>query len=199
MFMKYIKTDSNVDLYKCPCCDRVLYAKHTVYDEDVFDCNCKENTIMASLDNGKYVVLVNCNTILSKNMSNCCTRKQSLCDTCRKMLVCHFNTRQGNRNIYRNKCSLYEKIPNPLDEIITKMMEEAETVDVKIVEGLLFPYYKYDNRLYTRDSIAKLHNAIGRRKVNWVRGQNDYTGSLASEEVFQKYIDLYNAFDTATK
>ena len=58
MFMKYVRTDSNGDLYKCPCCNRTLYAKHTVYNEDTFDCKCKENTIIASLNNGKFVVKV---------------------------------------------------------------------------------------------------------------------------------------------
>ena len=58
MFMKYQRTDNNGDLYKCPCCDRTLYAKHTVYDEDTFDCGCKEDTIVASLNNGKFVIKV---------------------------------------------------------------------------------------------------------------------------------------------
>lgn len=42
----------------------------------------------------------------------CCTQIQNLCDTCRKKLICpvlHINL--------RDKCELYEKLPNPLDEI----------------------------------------------------------------------------------
>lgn len=77
--------------------------------------------------------------------------------------------------------------------------EEEETVDVAIVEGLLFNYYDCDNMPYDKDVIAKLHNTIGNRKINWVRGQNVYTGGLVSEETFQKYVDLYNAYDAATK
>lgn len=45
----------------------------------------------------------------------CCTQIQNLCDTCRKKLICPFQ-----HNNLRDKCELYEKLPNPLDEIINE-------------------------------------------------------------------------------
>lgn len=45
----------------------------------------------------------------------CCTQIRNLCDTCRKKLICPFQ-----HNDLRDKCELYEKLPNPLDEIINE-------------------------------------------------------------------------------
>ena len=52
---------------------------------------------------------------IARNSMQCCTQIQNLCDTCRKALVCpvlHINL--------RDKCELYEKLPNPLDEIVNE-------------------------------------------------------------------------------
>lgn len=52
---------------------------------------------------------------IARNSMQCRTQIQNLCDTCRKALVCpvlHINL--------RDKCELYEKLPNPLDEIVTE-------------------------------------------------------------------------------
>lgn len=52
---------------------------------------------------------------LPKNMLNCCTPMRSICDTCRKVFVCPMPHIE-----HREKCGLYEPLPNPLDEIVTE-------------------------------------------------------------------------------
>lgn len=46
---------------------------------------------------------------------NSISKQVNLCNTCRKRLICPFQ-----RNDLRDKCELYEKLPNPLDEIINE-------------------------------------------------------------------------------
>lgn len=46
----------------------------------------------------------------------CCTQIQNLCDTCRKVFVCPFQHLKP-----RDKCELYEKLPNPIDEIVSEI------------------------------------------------------------------------------
>lgn len=52
---------------------------------------------------------------IASNSMQCCMPKHSLCDTCRKVLVCPMM-----QISMREKCELYEKLPNPLDEYITE-------------------------------------------------------------------------------
>lgn len=39
-----------------------------------------------------------------------------MCDTCRKVFVCPFQHVKP-----RDKCELYEKVPNPIDEIVSEI------------------------------------------------------------------------------
>lgn len=50
----------------------------------------------------------------------CCTQIQNLCNTCRKAFVCPFQ----HINL-RDKCELYEKLPNPLDEIVSEIITRS--------------------------------------------------------------------------
>lgn len=46
---------------------------------------------------------------------NCCTPMRSICDTCRKVFICPMQHMER-----REKCGLYEPLPNPLDEIVNE-------------------------------------------------------------------------------
>lgn len=50
---------------------------------------------------------------IASNSMQCCMPKHSLCDTCRKVLVCPMM-----QISMREKCELYEKLPNPLDDYV---------------------------------------------------------------------------------
>lgn len=49
----------------------------------------------------------------ARNNMQCCMPKRSLCDTCRKVLVCPMM-----QISMREKCELYEKLPNLFDKIV---------------------------------------------------------------------------------
>lgn len=50
---------------------------------------------------------------METNLNQCCVLMHSICDTCRKAFVCPMQHIE-----YREKCGLYEPLPNPLSEII---------------------------------------------------------------------------------
>lgn len=52
---------------------------------------------------------------IAMNSMQCCMPMRSICDTCRKVFVCPMQHIE-----HREKCGLYEPLPNPLDEIVTE-------------------------------------------------------------------------------
>jgi len=50
---------------------------------------------------------------METNLNQCCVSMHSICDTCRKVFICPMQYIE-----HREKCGLYEPLPNPLDEII---------------------------------------------------------------------------------
>lgn len=54
-----------------------------------------------------------------KDWHQCCVLQSSICNKCRNIFVCPFNSTQGSE-IYRKECALYEELPNPLDEIVNE-------------------------------------------------------------------------------
>lgn len=52
---------------------------------------------------------------METNLNQCCASMHSICDTCRKKFVCPMQHIE-----HREKCGLYEPLPNPLDEIINE-------------------------------------------------------------------------------
>lgn len=100
----------------------------------------------------------------------CCTEIRNLCDTCRKMFVCplpHINL--------RDKCDLYEKLPNPLDEIVTetrslnpikeeKSMESADRIEITFKSGETISYGKGEWDDYAYDGKA----VIVKKNSEWI-------------------------------
>lgn len=87
----------------------------------------------------------------ASNSMQCCTPKHSLCDTCRKVLVCPMM-----QISMREKCELYEKLPNPLDECIT----ETRSLNPIKAEG---EKLKYDEAVFNQEQAEKLYNLIKER------------------------------------
>ena len=54
-----------------------------------------------------------------KDWHQCCVLQSSICNKCRNIFVCPFNSTQGSK-IYRKECALYEELPNPLNEIVNE-------------------------------------------------------------------------------
>lgn len=52
---------------------------------------------------------------METNLNQCCASMRSICDTCRKVFVCPMQHIE-----HREKCGLYEPLPNPLDEIVNE-------------------------------------------------------------------------------
>ena len=52
---------------------------------------------------------------MKTNLNQCCASTHSICDTCRKVLICPMQHME-----HREKCGLYEPLPNPLDEIVNE-------------------------------------------------------------------------------
>lgn len=52
---------------------------------------------------------------METNLNQCCVLMHSICDTCRKKFVCPMPHIE-----HREKCELYEPLPNPLDEIVNE-------------------------------------------------------------------------------
>lgn len=107
---------------------------------------------------------------VAMNSMQCCMPKQSLCDTCRKVLVCPMM-----QISMREKCELYEKLPNPLDEYITetrslnpikekKPMESAERIEITFKSGETISYGKGEWDDYAYDGKA----VIVKQKGAWI-------------------------------
>lgn len=95
-----------------------------------------------------------------KNYNECgiaplCTEKQSLCDTCRKVFICSMQHIE-----HREKCGLYEPLPNPLAEIVTetrslnpikeeKSMESAERIEITFKSGETISYGKGERNTHS--------------------------------------------------
>lgn len=100
----------------------------------------------------------------------CCTEIKNLCDTCRKKFICplpHINL--------RDKCDLYEKLPNPLDEIVTetrslnpikeeKSMESADRIEITFKSGETISYGKGEWDDYAYDGKA----VIVKKNSEWI-------------------------------
>lgn len=107
---------------------------------------------------------------IARNSMQCCMPKHSLCDTCRKVLVCpmmQISTRE--------KCELYEKLPNPLDEYITetrslnpikeeKPMESTERIEITFKSGETISYDKGEWDDYAYDGKA----VIVKKNSAWI-------------------------------
>lgn len=107
---------------------------------------------------------------IARNSMQCCMPKHSLCDTCRKVLVCpmmQISTRE--------KCELYEKLPNPLDEYITetrslnpikeeKSMESTERIEITFKSGETISYDKGEWDDYAYDGKA----VIVKKNSAWI-------------------------------
>lgn len=107
---------------------------------------------------------------IARNSMQCCMPKHSLCDTCRKVLVCpmmQISTRE--------KCELYEKLPNPLDEYITetrslnpikeeKAMESTERIEITFKSGETISYDKGEWDDYAYDGKA----VIVKKNSAWI-------------------------------
>ena len=52
---------------------------------------------------------------METNLNQCCASTHSICNTCRKVFICPMQHIE-----HREKCGLYEPLPNPLDEIINE-------------------------------------------------------------------------------
>lgn len=52
-----------------------------------------------------------------KDWRQCCVLQSSICNKCRNILVCPYNSTQGSK-IYRKECALYEELPNPLNDYV---------------------------------------------------------------------------------
>ena len=111
----------------------------------------------------------------NKNCNECgiaplCTEKHSLGDTCRKVFVCPMPHIE-----HREKCGLYEPLPNPLDECSTetrslnpikeeKSMESAERIEITFKSGETISYGKGEWDDYTYDGKA----VIVKQKGAWI-------------------------------
>ena len=107
---------------------------------------------------------------IARDSIQCCMPKQSLCDTCRKVLVCPMM-----QISMREKCELYEKLPNPLDEYITethllnpikeeKPMESAERIEITFKSGETISYGKGEWDDYAYDGKA----VIVKKNSAWI-------------------------------
>ena len=107
---------------------------------------------------------------IARNSMQCCMPKHSLCDTCRKVLVCPMM-----QISMREKCELYEELPNPLDEYITetrslnpikeeKSMESAERIEITFKSGETISYGKGEWDDYAYDGKA----VIVKQKGAWI-------------------------------
>lgn len=96
--------------------------------------------------------------------------KQSLCDTCCKVFVCPMQHID-----HREKCGLYEPLPNPLDEIVTetrslnpskeeKSMESAERIEITFKSGETISYGKGEWDDYAYDGKA----VIVKKNSAWI-------------------------------
>ena len=105
-----------------------------------------------------------------ETMQPCCTEIRNLCDTCRKVLVCPMM-----QTSMREKCELYEKLPNPLDEIVTetrslnpikeeKSMESAERIEITFKSGETISYGKGEWDDYAYDGKA----VIVKKNSAWI-------------------------------
>lgn len=52
-----------------------------------------------------------------KDWHQCCVLQSSICNKCKNIFVCPFNSAQGSK-IYRKECALYEELPNPFDDYV---------------------------------------------------------------------------------
>lgn len=52
---------------------------------------------------------------METNLNQYCASSHSICDTCRKVFICPMPHME-----HREKCGLYESLPNPLDEIVNE-------------------------------------------------------------------------------
>ena len=52
---------------------------------------------------------------METNLNQCCASMRSICDTCRKKIVCTMQHME-----HREKCEMFEPLLNPLDEIINE-------------------------------------------------------------------------------
>lgn len=106
----------------------------------------------------------------ARNSMQCCMPKHSLCDTCRKVLVCPMM-----QISMREKCELYEKLPNPLGEYVTetrslnpikeeKPMESAERIEITFKSGETISYGKGEWDDYAFDGKA----VIVKQKGAWI-------------------------------
>lgn len=109
---------------------------------------------------------------LPKNMSNCCTPVESLCTTCREIFLCPIQS-----TAIVKSCEMYEKLPNPLDEIINdfttpslnpikeeKTMESAERIEITFKSGETISYGKGEWDDYAYDGKA----VIVKQKGAWI-------------------------------
>lgn len=78
---------------------------------------------------------------METNLNQCCASMHSICDTCRKVFVCPMQHIE-----HREKCGLYEPLPNPLDEIVN----ENTTRSLKPINQ-----YKEENVMETRELVEQ--------------------------------------------
>lgn len=107
---------------------------------------------------------------IARNSMQCCTPMRSICDTCCKVFVCPMQHID-----HREKCGLYEPLPNPLDEIVTetrslnpikeeKPMESAERIEITFKSGETISYGKGEWDDYAYDGKA----VIVKKNSTWI-------------------------------
>jgi hypothetical protein len=87
---------------------------HTTYQTENAAIARGDNMDKSEFDKAQKKQIEAMNDI-ARNSMQCCMPKHSLCDTCCKVLVCPMM-----QISMRENCELYEKLPNPLDEIVTE-------------------------------------------------------------------------------